>query len=692
MDIPRFENKVKDIDVLKAFSSSYPGLEGLKDSIEQNNEKKAKEIIIKHFREREKPSYLFDYRQLPLKKIDTDTYPYSFQSALGLNGSLKEFMLYGANKMLENIYVLPGKGRGEVFLGGNYENMPHFNCFEDPGKKHRHNVDMFVRGQFFEYLAVAYHESGDRKYLECFEKMLDVFNKTYPLDVEDISTSANRFMSTEDRDIMSAGWLVIVLSSLFYTRIPYEINTDQAFKIIKKIWFIGIQFHRFDEDSYRPYNHHYFERGLVPYILSVLYPEIPAFRTMRQRGLDISRMHILEDFNEEGGYNEHSICYWASAALGEMTSKAMILSRLNDNDFLSKETENRITKTFDLLATIAPPSDRYPGLGDHDGPIVDTILQLGITSNGNKLCKNVLDTRKGKPVEKTSLPALDYSCDITGFTVSRSSFDKNANYLMLSTKINCGYTGHNHMDMLSAFITIKGEEIIAEPYIARLGHRMRMKSAHRGYVYNMGSHNSVLCYSRPIAPDEVYANKFGVYRPDSPVEETEIGHNSFYVKASHIGYTFCKHTRRVWFKKNAGMLFYDTIERGNRLPEAHIQRWHLTKDATIKHICNNIFLIKKHKAKVLFIWDDASIRIWKNTMLCPEIYETEDDLFPIIDASFKCKELNDEASVKTLILDVSDLDDKKIDSITQIIIPDIESKTNSQIFAQIEEERMNLFL
>ena len=33
MDIPRFENKVKDIDVLKAFSSSYPGLEGLKDSI-----------------------------------------------------------------------------------------------------------------------------------------------------------------------------------------------------------------------------------------------------------------------------------------------------------------------------------------------------------------------------------------------------------------------------------------------------------------------------------------------------------------------------------------------------------------------------------------------------------------------------------------------------------------------------------
>lgn len=683
MYIPTIENNVSDLEVLKAFSVSYPGLGDLDRMIGQKNEKKAKEIVIEHFRKREHPAYLFDYRKTPLEKIDTDTFPYFFQSALGLNGNLKEFMMYTADRMLENIYVLPSKGRGEVFLGDNYEYMPHFNCHTDQGKKHRHDVDMFVRGQFFESLAAAYHETGDRKYVVCFQRMLEVFIRTYPLEIEDTSPSANRFMSTEDRDVMSAGWLAIVLSSLFYTRLPYEIPTEQAFKIIKKIWFIGMQFRRFDEDTYRPYNHHYFERGLVPYILSVLYPEIPAFRDMRKRGLDVSRMHILEDFNVQGGYNEHSICYWASAALGEMTSKALMLSRKNDNDFLSDETGPRIMRTFDLLATIAPPSERYPGLGDHDGPIVDTILQLGMASIGNKCCRSVLEARNEENKNLADLPPLDYSNDITGFTVSRSGYDRNANYLMLSTKVDCGYTGHNHMDMLSAFISIRGEEIVGEPYVARLGHRMRMQSIHRGYAYNMDSHNSVLCYSMPIAPGEMYANKFGVYRPDSPVEDSKSTEEGFYVKASHCGYTFCKHIRQVWFARKAGMLFTDIVERGNRLEPVHIQRWHLTKDTTIRHICGNIYLVRKKQAKALFAWDEADITIWKNTMLCPEIFESEDELFPIMDAKFQSRGGNPSSTVRTLILDVSDLDDGKIDGIRNISIPDVESRTVQEVFNSI---------
>ena len=691
MNIPTIENNVSDLEVLKAFSVSYPGLEDLDSMIGHNDWQKAKELVVRHFEKREHPAYLFDYRQTPPVRIDTDTFPYFFQSALGLNGNLKEFMMYTADRMLEKTYVLPGKGRGEVFLGDNYEYMPHFNCHTDQGKKHRHDVDMFVRGQFFESLAVAYHETGDRKYIGCFQTMLELFIRTYPLEIEDTSPYANRFMSTEDRDVMSAGWLALVLSSLFYTRLPYEIPTEQAFKIIKKIWFIGMQFRRFDEDTYRPYNHHYFERGLVPYILSVLYPEIPAFRDMRRRGLEVSRRHILEDFNEHGGYNEHSICYWASAALGEMTSKALVLSRMNDNDFLSAETGPRIMRTFDLLATIAPPAERYPGLGDHDGPMVDTILQLGVTSTGNKCCSSVLDARNGKKCESSCLPPLDYSDDTTGFTVSRSGYDRKANYLMLSTKIDCGYTGHNHMDMLSAFISIGGEEIIGEPYVARLGHRMRMQSVHRGYAYNMDAHNSVLCHSRPIAPWEVYANKFGVYRPDSPVEDSKSIREGFYVKASHCGYTFCKHIRQVWFARNAGMLFQDVVERGNRLPEAHIQRWHLTKDATIRHICGNIFLVRKKKAKVLFAWDEADITIWKNTMLCPEIFESGDELFPIIDAKFKSRGKDESSVTRTLILDVSDLDDGRIDRISGLDIPDMGSGSIQDAITAICGTRDSLY-
>ena len=131
--------------------------------------------------------------------------------------------------------------------------------------------DMIVRGQFFEYLAVLYHETGDPKVLDSFEEVLQVFFQTYPLQIVNCSPSTDRFQYTEDRDVMSAGWLSVVYTGLFYTRVPYEISTDLAFEILKRIWFLGIQFRRFDEDGYRPYNHHMWERGLVPVSYTHLY-------------------------------------------------------------------------------------------------------------------------------------------------------------------------------------------------------------------------------------------------------------------------------------------------------------------------------------------------------------------------------------------------------------------------------------
>ena len=249
MHIPTYELDVADSDVFAAFDLSRPGLEKVKASYEAGRTEEAKKELVQYMMERKEPRYYYDYRALPLHPIDTDSNPYFFQAALGLSGSLKEFCLYGADRMLENTYVLPGKGRGETFLGKNMENMIHFNFLEDQGKRHRHFLDMFVRGQHFEYMAVAYHETGDRKYVEKFEQVLQKFFETYPLRIVDTSPSANRFQFDEDRDVMSAGWLCLVYISLFYTRLPYEIPYGLAFEIIKRIWFLGIQFERFRNDT-----------------------------------------------------------------------------------------------------------------------------------------------------------------------------------------------------------------------------------------------------------------------------------------------------------------------------------------------------------------------------------------------------------------------------------------------------------
>lgn len=661
--IPDNEKELKDDDVLSAFDYSYEGLEKAGKAYEEGRVEDAKREIIRYFETRKNASYFFDYRSLPLKSIDTDINPYYFQSALGLTGDLKSFCMYVADKMMDNIYVLPGKGRGEVDLGRNLENMIMFSFLTDMGKRHRGTHDQFVRGQFFESLAVAYHETGDEKYLKKLCQMLKRFFETYPLEVADGSPTSNRFQYTDDRDVMSLGWLTIVYISLFYTRAPYEIDTDTAFEIIKRIWFQGIQFRRFDTDSYRPYNHHLFERGLMPFFLGTLLPEFPEFRPMKERGKEIVRLHIKDDFNEYGGYSEHSIAYWSGAALGEMITKGIILSKLNNEDLLDKEAEKRISKSFSLLAYLASPGERYPSVGDNRGNTINNILRLGVFALGNKDCRSVLEIRE-KGETKRKLPEFDYANDKSGFIISRNGFTPESNYLLMSAKTGCGYTGHNHMDMLSLILSIRGREIIAEPYAGMMYHKVKMHSPQRGYMYNMTSHNTVLCYSNPVMNDMMYSNKWGVYRPDSPIKATESTEDGFYAEAFHTAYTFCLHRRKLYFERNLGLIVHDKVERGNRYEDPHIARWNLAIGCSAEKLSEHSVIIRNDGVSVLMIAKEAEdISIWKNSaILVPDIVKSEDELAPILDVRFKSPDRliadNAPADLHTLFLDITGKEDK----------------------------------
>lgn len=690
MHIPTYELSVADDEIFQAFDLDYEGLGKVKEAYSAGDVDAAKKELVEYMMTRKTPHYFYDYRQKPLKPIDTDSNPYFFQAALGLQGSLKEFCLYAADRMMENIYVLPGKGRGETSLGKNFENMIHFNFLTDQGKKHRHFLDMFVRGQHFEYLAVAYHETGERKYVDKFAEVLQKFFETYPLNVVDTSPSASRFQYDEDRDVMSAGWLCLVYISLFYTRLPYEIPHSLAFEIIKRIWFLGIQFSRFENDTYRAYNHHLWERGLVPFILGVMLPEVPAFAKGKKRGADIVERHTLEDFNPAGGYSEHSIAYWSGAALGEMTSRGIILARINNEKLLDEDALERIRKSFRLLATLASPGERYPSIGDNKGPMINPILSLGVLSMDESACKNLLAKRKGEAYEESELPPMYYANDEAGFTVFRNGYESDSDYMVMSTKKNCGYTGHNHMDMQSLCITIKGEEIIGEPYTGKLYHNIRMGSAQRGYMYNMGSHNTVLCYGNPIQPDRMYANKWGVYRPDTPILEFSSSTDGAYVKASHSAYTFCRHFREVAYSTGKGFLVRDAVERGNRLPDNHIQRWHLMENCNIESSGNGFVIISKASTKVLMLWDTpAGLKIWKNSVLYPEIFKDEDSVFPIIDVPFAAPEAknadNATAYLGMIILDISGKNPsiEVIENARDVLTKNI----NSAAYATIDEPK-----
>lgn len=657
--IPTDERKITDQEVFAAFDLTLPQLQAVRQAFKKGDLPAAKRELILYLETRTEPRYHFDYRSLPLQKIDTDTCPRDFQSSMGLNGSLKEFCLYAGRQLMKHFYIRPGKPSDPIDLGADYENFPHFNYYEDMGKRPRAIMDIFVRGPVFEYLAILYHETGDREVLTHFEKILHKFFENYPLVLEYTKPDASRFSLTDERDVMSTGWLTLQYISLFYTRIPYEISTESAFAILKRIWFQGIQFARFETDTYRKYNHHMWERGLVPFLLGTLLPEIPDFKAMVPRGAAIVRRHILDDFNENGGYSEHSIPYWGGAAVCEMIYRGIYLAKLNDRPLLDEETSRRLDRTFESLARISPPGSQYSSLGDNGGPLVDPILKIGETAMENRFCRQVLAVRLNRlPAEEAGIP-LDYADDRCGFASCRSSFRTDANFLLMSAKTDCRDSGHNHMDMLSLFVSFRGREFIGEPYARILYHNVTMGSPQRGYMYNMGSHNTVLAYGNPVQPDIMYANKWGVYRPDSPICEFVSTEDGCCATAHHDAYTTCRHSRTCYFHRKKGLLVYDSMEHGNRLPDPHIQRWHLMSGVSCRQLDSCRILLEKEGVRILCFWPEAfRITVWREELLCPSFIKDPQELLPVIDVAFTStkEKAEDIAAVSQamLMLDVTD--------------------------------------
>lgn len=633
--IPMNESLISDQELFDAFDLTRPELSAVRHALDSQNLVLAKQELVHHFQNRTQVQYLYDYRKLPLTSINPDEHPYFYQASLGFGGSVKEFCLFSGEKLMNNIYIRPGKERKEVPLGEHLEQIPRFSFLYDQGKRHRTIHDIFVRGQLFEYLSVLYHETGDEAVLTKFKEMLNLFFHEYAIEIENTAPNANHFVFTQDRDVMSVGWLAFSYIGLLYTRLPYEVPTDLAFELIKHIWFLGIQFRRFDTDTYRPFNHHMWERGLVPFMLGTLFPEIPEFVAMKELGRSVTCRHVKEDYSESGGYNEHSISYWSGASLGEMISRGIYLARVNHKPLLDDDAQHRIQNTFRVLALISPPGSSYPSVGDNGETLVDPILQLGIDACSSTECRNILAMREDQTKEVPSCIPMDYCDDKTGFVCARSSFSPKANYFMMSAKISCGNSGHNHMDMLSLFLTFHGQDFIGEPHARLLRKNAAMGSEHRGYLYNMDSHNTVLAYGRPVQPGEMYANWYGVYRPDSPVRDFLSNEDGMYACAYHDAYTNCRHQRSIVFHRRHGFLVRDLVERAIRMPVPHIQRWHLFPDVLCTQMDDRTLLMEKQDIQILCVWTgEPQIQFYRNEYLYPDFINKKEQLPTIIDASF----------------------------------------------------------
>ena len=445
---------------------------------------------------------------------------------------------------------------------------------------------------------------------------------------------------------------------MLYFQATYELGYKTVFEIIKHLYFVMLQMRRYDNDAYHPFNHHFFERGISPFFFSIMFPEFREVRCMKKKGAQVSLRHIKEDFAQDGGYNEQSLAYWYGAAVSEMLYRVVFIAKLNNEPLLDDEAFTAVDSTFSLYASLVTNGEFLPSLGDNKGPIIDPILKLGIIMTDNQACKELYGYRKGIGPYPEHLEKY-YVNNNTGFIVARSGVDKKPNAFYMLAKVNSGTSGHNHMDMLSMDIKLRGEWFVSEPYSGKLYSRYRMKSIQRGYCYNMESHNTVLCYGEPILSWEKYANRFGIYRPDAHITEVNKYDDGLYVSAYHYGYTFCSHTRSVLFSDNGSMIVRDVIGRGNRLGKPHIQRWNLEPGVGLELVDNKTVILTKGDIKYLWLFDRAmELKAYRQTELLAE-YFSDDQIGYTLDAYFSTeitpgKESAMNVSLTTMMIDITD--------------------------------------
>ncbi|NLZ68434.1 MAG: hypothetical protein GX903_05485 [Spirochaetales bacterium] len=630
--IPTDERAFSDEALFASLDLSSINLVDVKNKYQKGLMSEAKQALVDYFHTRQSVTYLFDYRSDNDKKIPYEVFPFNFQASLGLNENIKNFCLKAADKLMNNTYIMPGSKRGEYYLGEKFEFPLHYNYLTDQATGHRGTFSIFSRGQFFEYLMFLYHENHDEKIVKKFEEYLDFFWRTYPLQVQNTKSDANRLQFDEDRDVMNLGWLIIVYMGLLYTELLYKADTEYSFGLIKHLVFAGLQFCRFSSDSYRPYNHHYFERGIVPFFLGTVLSEFTPFKGMQEIGSNICLKHIKEDFSKDGGYNEHSLGYWYGAALAEMTYRVVNLAKLNSYPLLDEDAFSRLDNTFDIFSYLVFTPDFLLSLGDNPGPMVEMIARLGLVMTNNSNCKKVLDNLKKDKTEEITNP-LFYANNEVGFVISKNREINPSGYIM-SAKRDCGGSGHNHMDMLSLNLCFNGKWFVSEPYSGVMYGKAKMFSPQRGYHYNMTSHNSVLCYGRTIQGDECYNYRYGVYKPDSIITSKELYKEGSFVESYHNGYTYCSHIRRVLHSFNGNLFVQDEIDRANRLPEDHIQRWNLTAMVSVEKVANNCLLLIQGDTKVLVFWKNArKIEVYKQTEILKSVF-SEEQIGYTIDVSF----------------------------------------------------------
>jgi|GEM_PF-3260227 len=659
--VPRSEREVKDEDVFASLDPSWPGLERTLAAYRERRLDDAKRELLAYFRQREKPRWHFDGRGAAEAAFRPET-------LLSVGGSVAHSAEgHIADVMADADRLVRGQFLGGVLhdLGERWDRFPLFDLNGEDDKPLRVTANRFVRMNFIKPLVVAYYRTRKSVYAETLAAILKAFTEKLleehpyvPDPVESAEAYTIQYSRSPFRSNMSVAQSALNIVDLMHTGLfdSQWLPTRLSFRLFRYAWYV-MGYHRtYDRNRYRHYNHHLFERGIVPIAFSVMFPEFPHLRPLLERGREVVDAHFEHDYHESGGYDEHSMAYTCKTTLAEFLFPAVRLFELNGLGEASEAWRRKLGHVCTYYSGLAMPDGRFPDVGDAGGGAARWLLEQGADRFGSRSAQAVLsalglagqeragkaeahagteaesetetesetemkseaeteseadrevETETGveadaeadveadvKADEETvaghrgevepALPPLAMSDPPTGYLWARESWASDSSFMLMCNKIFTRHCAHNHVDMLSLILAVRGETLIGEPLARTLYKYVSNASALDDYLRGLGSHNTVLVHGQAVTKPMLQRQQ----RMDSQTVHTEAfdcKDDAVYVRASHRADLNGSHTREVLFVHGAGWLIADTVGMtgaGNGQP--HVQRWHLEHGVTAERVC-----------------------------------------------------------------------------------------------------------
>ncbi|WP_141504063.1 alginate lyase family protein [Paenibacillus luteus] len=588
---PRYTQELMPDDYFLAqeLRLERPGMEEVAERIEQRDVMGARDAYLRNIRFGVEKRYYYGFDDIStLFEVARTHYQHDEEARRAIEE---------ADRITEGDIPLY-KERRASFEGGVYD---WNSSLHDSSQYQLH----LVRFSYVKYLVRAYGLTGDEKYAQCFNEMMDHFFSDNPMPMD--STFRWHICTW---DPLSTGIRMFTLAEPFVVFFDSPAFLPEVkLKMIKAFQQHGRYVRQYLAASG---NHVCTQlRGLVQ--IALLLPELKESEEWLNLALEQLPGSTLGNLYEDGVQFEASPSYHVVV----MRDLYELVPLLEAHALEAVPYREMLEKMYEVLMHLIAPDGHLAKFGDtdvHADNEISDAMCLGaylfergdFKSLGDSRLPFSLLWRLGPTAVHlyegliSTPPVRTSACfPIGGYLMSRQSWDRNAMYMAMRAGV--GIHGHAHSDALSLILYANGREIVVDS-----GSGVYEWNKERKYMVSTRAHNTVVVDGQDqhvrslhwIAPPTA-ACRIWNYRSEAQYD---------YFYASHYGYTRYDdpviHSRKVLFVKNRYWLIVDLFEA--REWHNYEQYYHLPSGEAIGDWDKRQFRTAEAGANVLIAYPPAA--------------------------------------------------------------------------------------